>query len=645
MIDEFRAAFQELIDTSVASDTRRFPDAVHRVYHGADQIPTEERELALEALGTVLDGGHTGPGITADLCVVAGALVEAGTVPGDAGTTVVRLLRTMGQGAAAFLHAWYGASADPPPDPDEVTADAEQRVSGRLGDAAGTATICWWTIRRHALAASTMLGDHRVRAAVRGDAALSAELIAVANQLSPALPEFEELRALLRMTGATAALVLDAESGRGFQVFFEGIGDNFQLHTLLADALVGEEGQGLSGPRPDPRWTAAFTSADPDPEAGPVRGWWNLLALDGSWVWNEGVPGDIPTSEGEHVLVLGRQPYPRVWNAGRRHPHVRGWLDVDRELFGEELDRWWGRAALAPEPDAPGLPELPELPAESGTGSFDAFGGARSDSADTASATGSFDAFGALRPDAEPSFGLGGALSAYGESEAPWPSALSGGTESSPAPAPAARPYVSADADSAPDDGSDGSGLAGPDSGQSGTGGAGSDGADSPPRPGGGAPFGDAPSEAPPDPFAAPAGASPSGPELPGDPFAAAPGAAQYGRGGEEEDGTADADGGTGAGSAPSPSQDGLRSDPARPFGGIRAAGSPSAEDEPAGDGDGTGGEGDGAGAQDVAATEQIPVLTAEMLAAYDRENETRPHRPRLPPGVSDSSAWAPGWR
>ncbi|NYI94375.1 hypothetical protein HNR12_000652 [Streptomonospora nanhaiensis] len=344
MIDEFRAAFQELIDASVATDPQRFPAAVHQVYHLASQVPAEERELALEALGPFLGGGQTVPSITADLAVVAGALVEMGTDPGSCGIEVVRLLRSMGQGAAVFLYAWERTGSGPPPEPDEVTSAAEERVSAELGESAPTATLCWWTIRRHGLAAKTMLSEASVRGAVRADAGLRAELVAIANQLRSALPEFDEVRELLRMAEATSALVLDRATGRGFRVFFDGIGDNFQLHTLLADALIGPEGRGLPGRRPDPRWTASFRDSAPDPEARVVEGWWNLVALDGSWVWNEGVPADIPTVDGERVLVLEPQPYERSWNAGRRHPHVRGWLEVEEEISAEEAARWWGRA-------------------------------------------------------------------------------------------------------------------------------------------------------------------------------------------------------------------------------------------------------------------------------------------------------------
>ncbi|MFD0803548.1 hypothetical protein ACFQZU_19815, partial [Streptomonospora algeriensis] len=351
MIDEFRAAFQELIDASVSTDPGRFPPAVQRVLQLAPDVPTGERELALEALGPFIGGGHTAPGITADLSVVSGALVEMGADPGPAGTEVMGLLRSVGQGAAVFLHAWDQTGGGRSPEPDDVTAAAEERVAARLGETAPTATVCWWTIRRYGLAAKTMLSQSGVRSAVRSDPGLRAELVAIANQLSGELSEFGEIRALLRMAEATSALVLDRASGRGFRVLFDGIGDNFQLHTLLADALVGSEGRGLPGRRPDPRWTAAFRDAPPDPDARVVQGWWNLVALDGSWVWNEGVPADIPTVDGEHVLLLEEQPFPRSWNAGRRHPMVRGWLEVEAEPVKATAScgpRWSSRPAGPP---------------------------------------------------------------------------------------------------------------------------------------------------------------------------------------------------------------------------------------------------------------------------------------------------------
>ncbi|MEU0490068.1 hypothetical protein ABZ249_12630 [Nocardiopsis sp. NPDC006139] len=353
MVDEFRAAFQQLIDASVTADPGQFPAAVHRVLVLASRIPVSERELALEALAPLLTGDHAAPGITADLCVVAGALVETGTDPGPAGPEVLRRLRAIGRGAIVFARAWQRTGGGEPPDPDSVTAADENRVATDLGADAPGATMCWWTVARHALAAKTMLARSTVRSHVRRDPTLHAELVAVANQLGDHLPDLQEVRALLRMAEAGSALVLDRESGRAFRVLFDGIGDNFQLHTLLADALVGPQGMGLAGDPPDPRWVRAFRDGDPDPAARTVRGWWNLVAHDGTWVWNEGVPAEIPTLDGEHVLVLDEQPYPRSWSAHRRHPLVTGWLEVEGELPAEEAALWWKRVA----PAEPAIPD------------------------------------------------------------------------------------------------------------------------------------------------------------------------------------------------------------------------------------------------------------------------------------------------
>ena len=364
MVDEFRTAFQELIDASVSSDPQNFPPAVHKVYLLASHIPVSERELALEALAPLLSGDHAAPGITADLCVVAGALVEMGTNPGPTGVQVLNRLRTMGKGAVVFLRAWKRTSQAPPPDPDTVTAEAEARVTGELGPDAPSATMCWWTIRRHGLAAKTMLSESNVRSHLRSDPSLHAELVAITNQLSTLLTEFDQVRALLRMSEASSALVMDRHSKRAFRVLFDGIGDNFQLHTLLADALIGPNGQGLTGEPPDPRWVTSFRDGPVDPGAQTVRGWWNLVAHDGTWVWNEGMPAEIPTIDGEHVLVLDEQPYPRSWNAGRRHPHVRGWLEVESELTREEAALWWKRVAptepAIPDDEDEGHPPVPE---------------------------------------------------------------------------------------------------------------------------------------------------------------------------------------------------------------------------------------------------------------------------------------------
>ncbi|GLU48440.1 hypothetical protein [Nocardiopsis ansamitocini] len=359
MIDAFRAAFQELIDASLLGDPQRFGPAVGQVYNLASQVPSSEREIALEALGPIFSGHHTGPGAEADLTVVAGAFVEMGTPPGATGIEVLRLVRETGKAAGVFLHAWDKTGGGPPPEPERVTAADEDRVAKALNESATMATMCWWTARRFGLSAKTMLSRAEIRAEIRADSSMHGDLLAIAGQLSAHLPEYGEISALLRMDEVNSALVLDRASSRAFRVGFEGIGDNFQLHTLLAAALIGDGGRGLAGEVPDPRWVSAFTDADPDPRARIVSGWWNLVAADGTWVWNEGVPADIPVLEGERILVLEEQTYPRSWNAGRLYPLVAAALWVQEELESEDARRWW--SLIQPEERVEGFISDPDV--------------------------------------------------------------------------------------------------------------------------------------------------------------------------------------------------------------------------------------------------------------------------------------------
>ncbi|WP_026119874.1 hypothetical protein [Nocardiopsis ganjiahuensis] len=355
MTDEFRAAFQRVLDTA-AGQAPGFPEAVHDVFRLSSQVPREELAIALEALTPVLSDCEPYAGVSADLSVLAGALVESGAPAGQVGLEVLRQLGSYGQAAAAFIHAWEKTGAGPLPAPNDVGEAEEKRVEEVLGDNAPLATVGWWTSLRYGLAAKAMLGDSGVRSAVRADPGALDELSQIVQALSTRLNEFSEVGELLRMSEVSRILVLDRVSWRGFRVRFDGVSDNFQLHTLLADALIGKEGYRLPGTRPDPRWVAASMDASVDPLADVVRGEWDLVGGDGTWVGNEACPGDIPLMEGERVLVLEPQSLLHSWRAGRRHPHITGTLTVLEELHPDEAAAWWSRvhpAGSVRHPQAP----------------------------------------------------------------------------------------------------------------------------------------------------------------------------------------------------------------------------------------------------------------------------------------------------
>ena len=169
---------------------------------------------------------------------------------------------------------------------------------------------------------------------------------------------------MLRVLDDEPLLVLHPGTRRGYRVRCGGIADNFQLHTLLAGALIGAPDQGwLPGERPDPRVLAAARDQPVAPDARIAQGSFNLWAWrgwrpDGTfpevpqgtefWIWNEGMPADIPLFDGVRVVLLGPQPYPRSWNADRCFEGLHAYLNVEETLDAGAVQRWLDRIAAAP---------------------------------------------------------------------------------------------------------------------------------------------------------------------------------------------------------------------------------------------------------------------------------------------------------
>lgn len=143
-------------------------------------------------------------------------------------------------------------------------------------------------------------------------------------------------------------LVLHRPTGTGYEIRIGGIGDNFQLHTLLAHVLIG--GGHLPGDAPSAQSVRLAT--DPAPADGSrsgvvATGAFELLAPDGTRIWNEGLPDDIPLTDGRRVLVLDTPAYRRSWNADRFFPHLPGHAELLRVLPAGETAHWLSRTVTA----------------------------------------------------------------------------------------------------------------------------------------------------------------------------------------------------------------------------------------------------------------------------------------------------------
>jgi hypothetical protein len=282
--------------------------------------------------------------VGADLAMLAGAMAGSAA---DAGVVLPVLARRAAEvmERAARFAAGYRTIGDLPEAGDSGQI---QPVIARFTSAAATPGMSEGEARELAEAWFTAdewvqpmlyLGQRKeVRAALPERQRLMAAAEPVRQQISAA----HWLYGLLLVLDDEPLTVLHRPTGRGYHVAISGIGDNFQLHTLLAARLIGDEAEGmLPGQPPTAAMIAAATDGSDLTPAGGLTGQFNLVDGYGQWIWNEGRPADIPRLEGERVVVLDPPPYPRTWNAGRAYPLMHPALTVHRTLTADEVARWF----------------------------------------------------------------------------------------------------------------------------------------------------------------------------------------------------------------------------------------------------------------------------------------------------------------
>ncbi|MFI0978513.1 hypothetical protein ACH4SP_16140 [Streptomyces sp. NPDC021093] len=314
-------------------------DAVRRSFGHAG--PDEVREGGPRLAGLLTAAPD---GIRAVIAVIVGACAERGADPGLCAPGVFAGMRDVLEDVLEFCALWEetGGGKFPDPESEEHAQGPDDDVVARVGF---PAAVAWWTLPQWRMAAFAMLNEE----AGRQQVGCRRELLALLARIEWASEEsFKGLCYALRVLDGEPVVVLHRESRAGFLVRISGIGDNFQLHTLLADALVG--GGHLPGDAPSADAVAVCRDV-----AGQVLtyGSFNLVGADGGWIWNEGDPSDIPVVGGEggrggvRVLVLDPEPYARSWPAGRYFPAMTGGLVLERVLGRDETEGWFSYVSPA----------------------------------------------------------------------------------------------------------------------------------------------------------------------------------------------------------------------------------------------------------------------------------------------------------
>jgi hypothetical protein len=167
------------------------------------------------------------------------------------------------------------------------------------------------------------------------------------------------LAPMLMVLDGEPILVVEPDTGLGLVGRMSGVSVNFQLHVLLMDVFPRSNSR--SGPRISPKAAAIVRgNVDEQQDDAPITGHWNLHAWtalqatgrlsrdhdpssSSHWIWNEGVPADIPAFDGHRVVVLGPSSYRRSFFAQRDFRGLRANIDVERLLSPDEVAAWVGR--------------------------------------------------------------------------------------------------------------------------------------------------------------------------------------------------------------------------------------------------------------------------------------------------------------
>lgn len=366
-------ALARLRQVTTTANTNANAAALQEVYQALFCVDQATRNHALRGLAELVRTGditHTG-----DLGETCGGLVEVGCDPSLAVDVLVGRLRDVLPRATAFVRHCLDKARQKKRNLDEedpanlveafAPLVARTEPDGQRAFAAA-GPLCLGTI---AHLARSVEARRRVR--------FDPELVSLTHELGPALGPAGFLHKMLRVLDDEEIVVLAPQERRGWRVRIGGIGDNFQLHTLLAGSLGdgcpgqvgvagdGPEGGGARGPLP-PRAVGVARDLPCAPREPTVWShlqlWtWPALQPDGrlpanplahtDWfVWNEGVPADILACHGQRVILLGPAPFSRSWNGGRIFHGMDARFDVIAPLTDDEVTTWMQRLTTTPHP-------------------------------------------------------------------------------------------------------------------------------------------------------------------------------------------------------------------------------------------------------------------------------------------------------
>jgi hypothetical protein len=286
---------------------------------------------------------------------VAGSLIERGA---DARPLVAPLVEFLQRVTPLAIDFHDACVAQLPVDSDDQDDDddpdaAFRQIAPRLRVKMPEASAAWEALEALYVPTIAVL-------------AASPSARAQCRSLAPGMERLREysggaswLAPMLMVLDDEPILVVEPDTGLGFVGRMSGVSINFQLHVLLMDVFPSSDSK--SSPRISPRTADIVRGnvAEQQDDASMTAQWnlhaWTALQATGRlsrdhdpsssnhWIWNEGVPADIPTFDGRRVIVLGPPSYSRSFFAQRDFRGLRADIKVERLLSPDEVATWVGR--------------------------------------------------------------------------------------------------------------------------------------------------------------------------------------------------------------------------------------------------------------------------------------------------------------
>lgn len=322
---------------------------------GPDLRPDELTD-AVGELAQIL--AYRPQGVFARLALTAGAFVEWGGSPVPLAENAPACALLTLQLRAAFSELWPVVGVGrPEPDPDQpppmneligmfVAKAAEFRLTHQQ---AADLAVSWFDAPHWVNLMITVMARREFRDAAN----LLSDIGEVAVSLADRVRRAHWLPGLAQVLDDEPAVAIDHATGRGFRLTMSGVGDNYQLHTLLAHRLIGDPARGLlAGNPPAPAWVAAATSAPQQlPPGDAIQRRFRLYDATGAYIYPEGRPADIAVVDGVRVIVLHPPLGNYRWTGGRTYEHMVPALTLDQIMTPDEADAWRARIAPARETD------------------------------------------------------------------------------------------------------------------------------------------------------------------------------------------------------------------------------------------------------------------------------------------------------